>query len=125
MKSSLEKLPNEPIIIFAVGEQGEENAPVTDELLSLLDSLPEPVTLIFDLTNFKASFQDMLLGIKTSSTGETSLMRHPKIKQYLSVTDSKALQMIAKGMDTVTFGNIKITVFPTLDEALAHARSQS
>ncbi len=55
---------------------------------------------------------------------ETSSWRHPNLRQVLLVTQDNLTRIAAKGMNSELFGNMNIAVFTTLDDALAHARSE-
>ena len=50
--------------------------------------------------------------------GEDAIWHHPKIRGVYFVSNSKMVELAAKGMNTPIFANTMIKVFETVEEAL-------
>jgi len=96
-----------------------------DEMYSLLESLTAPVYFVHEFANPGLSMQDIMKGASIATREEKSTFQHPMIKQIIFVTTSKVMKVAAKGLNTMSFGNIEVAVFDTVDEALAFVRTQA
>ena len=70
-------------------------------------------------------FQDLLVAVNKATRGLGAVLRHPGLKEYILVTTDKLIQMSARGLRAEVFGGIPATVFETMEEAMAHARSRT
>lgn len=123
----LQALPGEPIVIVTIFKDYSiaRDMPLSDaEGRILLETLDEPVFYITDITRFTPSMDDLLLGANRGARGEDPMWHHPKIREMVFVSPSTLIHVAAKGMNTVTFGNLKVQVFRTVDEALAYCRAE-
>ena len=126
MSYSIEKLPDDPIIITTMFEDFsmDQSEPFLDELIDLFDSLVEPVYLIADVDRYTFSVQDMLVALNVAVQGSRAIMHHPNLAGTVVVTSSKMMKLASKGAKSDAFGNIQTEVFETLEEALDHIRSR-
>ena len=128
MSYSIEKLPGDPVIIgmfsdgFSVANHLE---PFLDELKGLLDDQAEPVYYVVILDGLSLSLEDLLVSTNVSSRGDNPALHHPNLRGTIAVTDSKMIKLAAKGMNSDLFGNLRVDVFETAEEALAFVRSQN
>jgi hypothetical protein len=122
---TIEKLPDEPIVIITLNESFSVTAHQDQSILDLrktFDAQPEPVIYIQDLLLLTITFSELAELASLLTRTPTALFRHPKIKKIISVTTDKALLLTYKGLRTDLFGRIDITAVDTLDKALALAR---
>jgi hypothetical protein len=118
------KLDNEPIVVFSVDAAHSirnEGLVAGEVITQTLDNQTEHVYLIMELTHLSMDLEDLMFGANVA-TRQLQLLKHPKIRETLIVTQSGLAAMGAKGMNSPIFGNIKVKTFKTLDEALAYAR---
>ena len=121
----IEKLPGKPIIIaalqadFKIANDWEE---FISKLMALLDDQPEPVFYISDLRQASFSFDDLLTGTNLATRGSSAVLKHPNVRENLVITTSSMLKLAAKGLNSVTFGNIDVKVFDSVEEALAYCQ---
>ncbi|HML24145.1 MAG TPA: hypothetical protein PKD09_21000 [Aggregatilinea sp.] len=128
MTYQYQQFPNEPIIVSTLlpSYRVEIDAlSYSSDGKALLDKVSQPVFFIEDFTRSTLDMQDLAYGASVVAKDPTSLLRHPNIRQILYVTDSEIMRLSASGMNNEVFGNLKIQVFDTLQEALAYARSQN
>ena len=121
-----EKLPNEPIVIMTVtGNVADLSKAEQDrqQLNSLLDAVSEPVFFVLDLSNIQINVADLSQGASAAYLGDNPTLKHPNIREILHVSENLALEFAAEGLDSETFGHVKVRRFASLDEALAYARA--
>jgi hypothetical protein len=123
MSFKIELLPNEPILRqvwaedYSVKEEAKENI---RQIRELLDSATEPVFFINDMRFPNLSLDDIIIGANVTGRGEAPIFQHPNIRQVIFISESKLLELGARGMKSATFGNVDIKVFKTPEEAMAH-----
>ena len=137
MSYTVKKLDHEPIIHYKLGADYSivaESAAAEAEVIALVAAQVEPVYVIFDFSQVKLGLEDVVQGSNMLVSG-VGAKRHagektqgifdqPNMRQMIMVTDSRLIQMAAKGMNSPIFGNQNIVVCATPEEALAYARSQ-
>lgn len=96
-----------------------------NEALDILDSLTAPVYVIHEFANPALSMQDIMTGASIATRGEKPSFQHPMIKEIIFVTTSQVIKVAAKGLNSMPFGNVDVTILDTVDEARAFVRSQS
>jgi hypothetical protein len=123
---TVERLPDEPIIYSWVSESWttDELSSYVEEVIALLDAVGGPVIYISDAREANLNVQDIIIGASTIARGTNTLLHHPNLKECVQVSASKLLQLAAKGMDSDIFGNVKVKICETYDEALAYARAR-
>lgn len=127
MSYQLERMPDAPIVICTMFEDYEmaTEAPMfVQEFYEMAESFTESVYLIMVESGYKPNIDDILVGASLATRGEQPVFRHPKVRELLYVTPDRLSQMALKGLGNPIFGNTMVKVFETLDEALAHTRSQ-
>lgn len=127
-KYHFEKLEGEPILLFTVyntysmATDAQESVRVT---FDILDDIGEPVFYVLDWLNLNPlSLEDVSEGAMRVALAENPLFKHPQIRGLAFVTLSDIFTLAARGLDSDTYGNIKIEIFATVNEALAYAREQ-
>jgi len=127
MAAKIEKLPGEPILIIHIDTEdfSPESAQAFEkELIATLDAQHEPVALINIIPETYQFDMDDLMQATQLVKQQSHLYQHQNIKGMAAVTTNETLQMAYEGLSNEAFGNIYITAFPTLEEALNFARSQ-
>ena len=66
------------------------------------------------------TLDDIVAGVNNLSRGESALWKHPNIKELIFVTTNTNIQMAAKGLNSLMFGNIQAEIFETREEALEY-----
>ena len=102
----------------------EEIRIYNDQVRSLLDTLSEPIYFIMVFDGVKLSVEDIISGANIATREERPTFLHKNIEQIIFVTTNRKLQMAAKGLNTVTFGNLNIHVVETLDTAVNYVQSK-
>jgi hypothetical protein len=100
----------------------EEALAFRHEVREALEAQPNPVALVFDLRYATISSKDLL----TSTDAESqAILRHEHVREAIVITDDILVQMAAKGVNSLSFGFIKVRTFPTLEEALDYAKKSA
>ncbi len=127
MAFKIQKLPNEPVVLATMEvdfNMIRDSEAAIAETVAILDASPEPLVYISDTSNVTFSYDETVEGTNAVARGENPLFHHPNIRQVLMVVGNVMQEMVAQGMRTDTFGNVNVVTFKSLDEALAHVRSQ-
>ncbi len=124
----VEKLPGEPILVSTVFEAWNSVDELGDGLnqaIEHLDAADEPLYLVADVSGLKLDLRDVILVANQTARGSKAILHHPNLREFLVVTDLKLFELAARGLDSEIFGNVPVSVFGTLEEALEHARDGS
>jgi hypothetical protein len=123
--SVTKKLPDEPILIVTLSGYITEwvrSALVGVEMTAILDASSEPLFLILDMSAVEQCYEDIVIGATKAAHGKKPLLKHPNIREILEVTTNSLYETVAESLDNPIFGNIKIRLFQTREDALAYAR---
>jgi hypothetical protein len=127
MSFAIEMLSGEPIVVVTVNEDFdvETDTPAAGrQYAELVKTISQPVYLIVD---FRAASKSLSVGsiVAGANLGiQTSFFNHPHNKEVIWVATTEIMKLAAEGMGTDTFGKLKVSVFETLEEALAYVRGQ-
>jgi len=124
MDYQIEQLPGEPIIVCTVREaasNAQESAAEIEKLFDLMDRQSQPVVLVFNMLRASLSLDDLIQGANVAAR-QKALYSHPMLRENVIVTQSRLIDLALKGLNSATFGHIKVKVLKTLDDALAYAR---
>ena len=126
MTYSVEKLPDEPIVISTISASFsmDQYEQFLDDLTELLDMQTEPVYHVTVVNKHSFSFQEVLVSTNRSSRGPNPILHHPNLAGMVTVTTNKIIRLASKGLNSEIFGNIHIDLFETMDEALDFVRSR-
>ena len=128
MTNTIQKLPNEPIVVDSMSPDYDlavELPQALPKLIETVEQLAEPVFWVVDISKVEEmDVEDLLIGTELLITGEKALYHHPNIREVMYVTSSQMIRLAATGLSDDLFGNLKIHVFETLEAALQYARKQ-
>lgn len=127
MSFSIEKLPDEPIVICTLDKdfRGAEYNGFLSELGKLLEGEPGPVYRItYSLAITPLIFSDIvtMLGEETKS-GKPGTITDPRIRMIIVSAASDA-QFPIDSVKQDQYGAFDVPLFATVDEALAYARAE-
>jgi len=123
---TVKKMPGEPIVMITSSENFNPTKDVGEAVQvvnRLLDQLNEPVTFIQDLSAMKVNWDDIMVGANATSRGSEAPFHHRNIGEIISVTQDPVMKQVLASMESGAF-NVRILLFDTLDQALAHARKR-
>jgi hypothetical protein len=127
MNYSVNVLPNEPIIT-AICEEGfklgPDMIPTIQAIRAILDAANEKHLIIFDLEHATFGLDDIISVANIANRPDISIADHPNVAGMIAVSTNKVISFGAKGLNTPAFKNFALPLFPTLDEAIAYARSK-
>lgn len=129
MKYDVKKLPDLPVVLgiwyegFKFVNDGADYALAAN---AVLDEQSEPVFYIIDLSDLKTiSVEGVTETANSGAQNMKSSYRHPMRKEMILVSQEKIVKMAVTGARTATFGNLKVKLFDTLDEALAYVKENA
>jgi hypothetical protein len=125
MAISVEKLPDEPIVLVRITNPLDVSRDIPyliQELERIFDASPEQLFDITDTIGLNVSFGELVAGMAALTKGKSNVLRHPKVSGYAIVADSGLVQLGVSALGQVQYGNISAKVVTTLDEAFVVAR---
>jgi hypothetical protein len=127
MSYSLESLDGGSIILFNMYQDFDMSVDMPDYLqkcYEMVENGPERIIIITDAHEMKPkSIDDLIQGANSIRSQEARrLSRHPKVIKSLSILTSKAAQLTVKGLNSASFGFLEITIYETMEAAIAYAR---
>jgi len=129
MTFTVERVPGVPAVIMSYEDDfsfTEEGDALMQELYAVLDATPEPLYMInVEMMGHMSSFNEVLSATSKVTRGDQPLLQHPNLRKPIWVTNSKLALAVVRGLNTVTFGNVDILVFNTLEEALGWVRENA
>lgn len=126
MPYHIEMLPDAPVLIVNFGQDfsaADEMSNMLVELHTLINNHPEPVMIINDLRHTHWSMEDVIQSANLARQRDLSLFHHPNVRGIVGVSDSKLIQISAKGLNHDIFGGLKLPVFDTLEAAIDYVRT--
>lgn len=123
----VEALPDVPVVLLSMFEQysfATDDLEADKEIIACLDESDEPLFFIVDTTRRPLSLDDVVHAANKDARGEDPLFHHPQMQGLIVVSPSDMVRLAAKGLTTVTFGNVNAKAFKFLDEALDYVRAQ-
>jgi hypothetical protein len=121
---TVDLVPNEPIILEVLGEDYQTAKHLLSsigEINQQLDAARDPLILIMDLRQAPMGLDDIIAGAN-AATRMSGMLKHPKLRRSIIVSDNRMMELAARGMNTPIFGHIKMEVSKTLEEAMEMAR---
>src|SRR5512138_1213802 len=109
MTISVEKLSDEPILLVKITNPLDVNQDVAylmQELERICDASSEQLFDVTDTTGLKVSFSDLVSGMAMLTKGKRNILLHPRIIGYAVAADSGLIQLGAKALGQVQYGNI-------------------
>jgi len=127
MPIQVERLPNEPIIIYHYPEKLVTGSEITEALeeairvhQSTMDANPV-IWVIHNTTDLKIDFSTVISMIATLTKDGPEGFDDPRLK-VAAVTQSDLIRFIAKSTNQDQYGGWKVRVSESLEEAIAYAR---
>jgi hypothetical protein len=121
---TVEVLPDDAIILEVWGKDFEvsrHGAQFLSDLIALLDTANAPMANIVDMRQTSLGVDDVILGANLG-TRLTGFSKHPRLRKSIFVTNSRIVALAARGLNSPIFGNAKVFVAATVEEAMAMAR---
>lgn len=129
MPTTIERLPGEPILIIhstpATGDIDQETGEALALIKSALDEQTEKVFVISDLREISMDLEQIIHATSMVARGRSPVTRHPNIRESISVLREGLIKMAIKGLDSATFGRVRVRIFDTIEEALDYCRGQT
>jgi hypothetical protein len=127
MAIKVERLPNEPIIIYHYPEKLAANSEITEALQeaitlhqSTMDDDPI-IWVIHNATQLKVDFSTVITMLATLTRDGPEGFDDPRIKAA-AVTQNDLIRLVAKASRQEQYGSWYVKIFETLDEAITYAR---
>lgn len=127
MPVEIRQIDNEPmyVAIFTEPFITEETTPITTKALSdALAATDGTVYYISDFTQIKLTFNQLVSGLADAFAGKVQTpFTNPRLHMII-VGDDEFVRLGAQAAKQEQYGSLDIQLFPTIDEAIAHARQK-
>jgi hypothetical protein len=123
---SIVQYPDEPIVVTTLSSSftvASNLAPLMEQARHIFDCV-DSVFNIVDGRGVKATFEDLVAASNESARGANTILHHPSIREIVVVTDDRLVALAVKGLQSPVFGLRAVSVFETLDDALAYCREK-
>ncbi len=128
MSYTIEKHPTLPAVIatWHAGFNYTREAPAyVAEMHQLLNQQQTPIYYVLDLRAWRdMTLEELVQAANTATRSETSNFHHPMNKGNLVITNDPTVKLSVEGLRSDAFGNARITIFSTLEEALQHVQKE-
>lgn len=129
MPYKIEKLPNEPVLVFTLWgafDIQDDQERISAEIVNLVKDIEGPYYIIDDysgLVNVNLGDMIAVMAEQTKSNLPGSVM-DPRAKHVL-VGNNDLIEFAAKSFDQSQYGAFQLQIFTSYDEALAYIHSQN
>jgi hypothetical protein len=127
MEDRISLYPNEPILVATLDTTfsvTRDMSTVISQATQILDSVEQPVFYIVDVRQMRVTFEDLVASTNASARGDSSYLHHPNIRELIVVSTDRLVTLGVKGLQAPVFGIGALSVFGTLEEALAYCREK-
>lgn len=110
--------------VFGVNQmtQSTDAANFEQALVTHLDAATSPARVLLDLRALKMNFSDLVQGLGMTRS-EGKLFRHPNAAEFVIITTSSLLKLASEALAQVQYGERKVRVFSSPEEAVEYAKS--
>ncbi|MBN1681023.1 MAG: hypothetical protein JW966_12110 [Anaerolineae bacterium] len=125
---TLKKLDDQPVVVLTVSADYQVTRDMPEsraELNAFLDTIDEPVFYILDLREASFSLDDIIRGASMGGRGSEASWHHPKLRRVILISGEDMVKLAAKGLSADVFGNLNVSVYDSLDKALAYVNEQA
>jgi hypothetical protein len=125
-KVSAEHLPNEPILIIKLYKEyvvGRDTAEMLSTVNSQIGENESGLYSIYDLTEMKMSFGDLVMALSNQAQKAPGAMADPRVTTVI-VGSSELVKFGVEAFKQEQYGNLKFPLFESVEEALSYAREQ-
>jgi hypothetical protein len=129
MSVTTEKLAGESIVILTlIGEDVQKimqqfGPKALHDVQQLMSEIEGPIYYINDFSQFGISFSNLVLALDDITRGQASTLFGPQVHMIL-VGTSEMVKLWGEAAKQKQYGERKIPVFSSRDEAIAYARQQ-
>jgi hypothetical protein len=116
------------VVIATCGEEfqiSSELGLLIDKIIDLAETQSDVINLIVDMRNASIGLDDVILAANHGRRNERSVFRHPQIKRVVYVSNSKLVELGAKGLSNPVFGNLTVRVAGSVEDGLALLKQEA
>jgi hypothetical protein len=122
----IEKVPDLPVLKISLHptyRAREDQKAATVAVNEIMDHVDEKVFLLYDMSDLKVDWGDMIMGMADARDAYKN-GGHRNYRETVIVVRNTMLKLGLKALGQQQYGGMQITVFETVDEALAYVQSK-
>jgi hypothetical protein len=126
MKFTVERLPNEKIVVFTFGKDyqpGKDSPEMVATIAGKLGADETGVYVVYDARDLKMSFGDLVIAMANQAQKAAGTMADTRMHP-VTVGTSEMLKLGNAAFAQEQYGGIKIPMFDSIEAALQYARDQ-
>lgn len=126
MPVSIELFSDEPILVATFTEPfkpREDLEKVAQHMVKILEDVPDILWRIDDTTFVEMTFTKLVEAMSAATRSKTGTVTDPRVELIL-VGTSETMKTAAKSMEQRQYGEVKVPLFTSRDDALAYVRGQ-
>jgi hypothetical protein len=127
MSYELKQFTDEHVILATCNQDynmAQELDSMVEDILLTSTAESQPSYLIIDMRGVSFGLDSVIVAANRARSDENSVFHHPSIEQVIFVTDSRLIELSARGLNTEIFGRISVPVFHTVEEARSYVRQR-
>lgn len=128
MTYTVELLPVERTLLTTFDEDfrlAQHGTALLEEMKAEFDKASAPLVMLDDLTHLHMGFSDLVSALAISTRGASAITRHPNVSKVVFVSTNNLFAICGEALKQVQYGQVKVEIYRTLDEALAAIRQSS
>lgn len=125
MSHSIQRLPNEPIIIATFIEPfdpANDTGAVADYLQDALKNSSGTLCYIADMTKIKIKFSELVVGLAQAFADKSSPYVNPRLKMFTAGSDELMSIGTKAAAEQEQYNKASVKIYGSVDEALKEAR---
>ncbi len=125
MSHDITLLPESNVCIFTFHEGWDTAAGVekrAQDVKRILAEVEKPVFLVMNLSEVRMTLDGVVRSANRLARGPDAPFHHPMCRGVALVTTERIAQMVARGLQTETFGNLRVCVCSDVEEAIQRAQ---
>jgi hypothetical protein len=126
MNYTVERLADEPIVIFTLGAGYDfevDTATAKEELAAAMDEIAGDVYLITDYSAVHLEFQDLLTELQAETQGAPGSFTDPRVRRTILVGEDEMVGLAAESLYQTQYGKVRAIQVTSQEMAIQYART--
>jgi hypothetical protein len=122
----IEKVPDLPVLRITLNSTYKARAHQRASTVAVneyMDQMSEKVFLLYDMGNVKVDWGEMIMGLADARDAYKE-GEHRNYRETVIVVRNMLLKMGLRALGQQQYGNMRVTIFETVDEALDYVKSR-
>lgn len=126
MRYTVERLPDSPIVVVIIGKDysiGKDFPELAKTVDSKIDRDETGVYAIFNITEMKMSFGDLVIAMSNQSQKAPGALADPRLNTII-VGSGELVKLGIQAFQQEQYGSLKFPLFTSVEDALKYVREE-